>query len=290
MSREARFFKFTLSATAGAILFGLVQIGSTAKNNKWPGTKAGEPTPKIQGIPPVLAKNLANFDDLDFRVYTNQQWQDLHKSHSKDVIVHWPDGHTTQGIERHIEDLKYMWTFAPDNRIKEHPARFGTQDGEWTAATGWLEGTFTKPMVLPDGKVISIPHLKKSAAGSIIVMSSVGGRFGYPNRSAYCTAKMGLIGFAKTLSRELGQYNIRVNAIAPGAVGGDRIERVLQGRASAEHKTLEEERAAAMSVQSLKRFVDPKDIAALILFLTSDAGKSISGQVLPIDNDAQTSS
>jgi len=134
-----------------------------------------------------------------------------------------------------------------------------------------------------------IPHLKKSAAGSIIVMSSVGGRFGYPNRSAYCTAKMGLIGFAKTLSRELGQYNIRVNAIAPGAVGGDRIERVLQGRASAEHKTLEEERAAAMSVQSLKRFVDPKDIAALILFLTSDAGKSISGQVLPIDNDAQTS-
>src|SRR6516165_4474167 len=91
---------------------------------------------------------------------------------------------------------------------------------------------------------LSIPHLKKSPAGSIVVMSSLGGRFGYPNRSAYCTAKMGLIGFAKTLSRELGQYNIRVNAIAPGAVAGDRIERVLQGRAGAEHKTLEEERAA----------------------------------------------
>ena len=136
---------------------------------------------------------------------------------------------------------------------------------------------------------LSIPHLKKSAAGSIVVMSSLGGRFDYPNRSAYCTAKMGLIGFAKTLSRELGQYNIRVNAIAPGAVGGERIERVLQGRASAEHKTLDEEREAAMSVQSLKRFVDPKDIDALILFVTSDAGKSISGQVLPIDNDAQTS-
>jgi NAD(P)-dependent dehydrogenase (short-subunit alcohol dehydrogenase family) len=136
---------------------------------------------------------------------------------------------------------------------------------------------------------LSIPHLRKSAAGSIVVMSSLGGRFGYPNRSAYCTAKMGLIGFAKTLSRELGQYNIRVNAIAPGAVAGDRIERVLQGRATAEHKTLQEAKAAAMSLQSLKRFVDPKGIAALILFLTSDAGKSISGQVLPIDNDAQTS-
>jgi NAD(P)-dependent dehydrogenase (short-subunit alcohol dehydrogenase family) len=134
-----------------------------------------------------------------------------------------------------------------------------------------------------------IPHLKKSSAGSIIVMSSVGGRFGYPNRSAYCTAKMGLIGFAKTLSRELGAHNIRVNAVAPGAVAGERIERVLRGRAEAEHRTLDQVRSAAMSVQSIKRFVEPKDIAALIVFLTSDAGKSISGQVLPIDNDAQTS-
>lgn len=136
---------------------------------------------------------------------------------------------------------------------------------------------------------LAIPYLKKSVAGSIIVMSSLGGRFGYPNRSAYCTAKMGLIGFAKTLSRELGQYNIRCNAIAPGAVGGDRFDRVLQGRADAEHKTLDEVRANAMNVQSIKRFVDPKDIAALTVFLTSDAGKSISGQVIPIDNDAQTS-
>jgi NAD(P)-dependent dehydrogenase (short-subunit alcohol dehydrogenase family) len=69
---------------------------------------------------------------------------------------------------------------------------------------------------------------------------------------------MGLMGFAKTVSRELGGYNIRVNAIAPGAAGGDRIERVLQGRATAQHKTLGEERAAALSIQSLKRFVDPK--------------------------------
>jgi NAD(P)-dependent dehydrogenase (short-subunit alcohol dehydrogenase family) len=135
---------------------------------------------------------------------------------------------------------------------------------------------------------LAIPHLRKSSAGSIIIMSSLGGRFGYPNRSAYCTAKMGLIGFAKTLSRELGSANIRVNAIAPGAVGGERIEKVLKGRSEANHKTVEQEMAAAMSVQSLKRFVDPKDIASLIFFLASDAGKSISGQVLPIDNDSQS--
>ncbi len=125
-----------------------------AAGNAWPGTKAGEPTPKPRGVPAVLASNLASFDDLDFRVYTGQQWQDLHRSHSKDVLVHWPDGHTTKGIEKHIEDLKVMWTFAPDNRIEEHPVRFGTPDGEWTAVTGWLLGTFTKPMAIGEGKTI----------------------------------------------------------------------------------------------------------------------------------------
>jgi NAD(P)-dependent dehydrogenase (short-subunit alcohol dehydrogenase family) len=133
---------------------------------------------------------------------------------------------------------------------------------------------------------LAIPHLKKSSAGSIIIMSSLGGRFGYPNRSPYCVAKSGLIGFAKTLAIELGDHNIRVNAIAPGAVGGQRIERVLEGRAKAEGKSLEEERASMLDIQSLKRFVDAKDIASLCVFLTSDAGKSISGQVLPIDNNA----
>lgn len=145
----------SMNIKKSAFVIGLMVASSVsaADSNKWPGTKAGDATPKT-AIPAELAKNLATFDDLDFRVYTGQQWKDLHKSHSKDVIVHWPDGHQTQGIEKHIEDLKYMWTFAPDNRILEHPARFGTADGEWTAVTGWLEGTFTKPMVLADGKVI----------------------------------------------------------------------------------------------------------------------------------------
>ncbi|HEY3447953.1 MAG TPA: ester cyclase [Myxococcales bacterium] len=131
-----------------------------ADESKYPGTKVGEPAPKVKGIPAELAKNLATFDDLDFRVYTGQQWQDLHKSHSKDVLVHWPDGHTTKGLEKHVEDLKAMFAFAPDNRIKEHPVRFGSADGEWTAVTGWLEGTFSKPMVIAEGK--SIPPTNKT--------------------------------------------------------------------------------------------------------------------------------
>jgi NAD(P)-dependent dehydrogenase (short-subunit alcohol dehydrogenase family) len=132
---------------------------------------------------------------------------------------------------------------------------------------------------------LAIPHLKKSEAGVIINMSSVAGRFGYADRSPYSTAKWGIIGFTKTLSIELGPFNIRANAILPGAVAGPRIERVLEGRAKISGRPVEEERKSALSIQSLQRFVDPKDIAALAVFLASDAGKSISGQMLPIDND-----
>jgi NAD(P)-dependent dehydrogenase (short-subunit alcohol dehydrogenase family) len=86
---------------------------------------------------------------------------------------------------------------------------------------------------------------------------------------------------------ELGAHGIRVNAIAPGAVAGERAERVFRGRAEATGKSIEEVKLAAMAGQSLKALVDPDDIAALAVFLASDAAKSISGQVLPIDGDMQ---
>lgn len=133
----------------------------------------------------------------------------------------------------------------------------------------------------------TIPHLIASGDGAIITMSSAAGRFGYANRSPYSTAKWGLIGFAKTLAMELGEHGIRSNAILPGAVDGERIQKVFQGRADATEASLEEIKAEAMANQSLKYLVDPKDIAALAVFLASDAAKSISGQILPIDGDMQ---
>ena len=156
-----------------------------------------------------------------------------------------------------------------------------TDPDEWeTVINVNLTGTFNVTR-------LAIPHLKKSSAPSIIIMSSAAGRFGFPNRSSYAASKWGLIGLTKTLSRELGAFNIRVNAILPGPVAGDRIERVIEARAKLRGRSLEEETACAMSLLSLQRFVDPKHIAALAVFLASDAGKSISGQMLPIDNDAQ---
>jgi hypothetical protein len=100
-----------------------------------------------------VAQHIATFDDLDFNVFSNQKWDELSHSHAKDILVHWPDGHTTTGIERHIEDLKAMFVYAPDTRIKVHPVKFGS--GDWTSVIGEMEGTFTKPMPVPGGKVIA---------------------------------------------------------------------------------------------------------------------------------------
>lgn len=99
-----------------------------------------------------MAANLANFDDLDYNVFTGQKWAELHRSHSHDITVYWPDGHSTKGIEKHIEDLKAMFVWAPDTRIKEHPVKMA--QGTWTAVIGIMEGTFTQPMPMADGTTI----------------------------------------------------------------------------------------------------------------------------------------
>ena len=100
----------------------------------------------------VIASNLKTFDTLDYTVFSNQEWTRLHESHAAGVKVYWPDGHMTTGIDVHIQDLKAMFVYAPDTRIKEHPIRFGS--GKFTAVTGVFEGTFTKPMPIAEGKFI----------------------------------------------------------------------------------------------------------------------------------------
>lgn len=134
---------------------------------------------------------------------------------------------------------------------------------------------------------LAIPYLKQSAGGVMLNLSSIAGRMGYPYRLAYSTSKWGLIGFTKTLSMELGPHNIRVNAILPGAVDGDRVQRVLQARADVAQTSLEQVTQNALKNQSLKYFVNPQHIADLCVFLASDSGRSISGQILPIDGDKQ---
>ena len=98
------------------------------------------------------AARLANFDSLDFDVFSNQKWGRLSESHAGDITVTWPDGHETNGIARHIEDLKGMFVYAPDTKIREHPIRICS--GDYTAVTGIMTGTFSQPMPAGEGKTI----------------------------------------------------------------------------------------------------------------------------------------
>ena len=107
---------------------------------------------KYQDEEKTVAKYIQIFDTLDFDVFTHQKWERLHESHSQNVVVHWPDGHSTQGIDVHIQDLKAMFVFAPDTRIETHPIKFGK--GEWTSVIGVMEGTFSQPMPIGNGKTI----------------------------------------------------------------------------------------------------------------------------------------
>jgi NAD(P)-dependent dehydrogenase (short-subunit alcohol dehydrogenase family) len=133
----------------------------------------------------------------------------------------------------------------------------------------------------------AVPLLVESGAGSIITMSSLAGRFGYPNRIGYATTKWGLVGFAKTLAMELGPVGITSNTIHPGAVEGPRLQRVFRQRSAVSGRTVEEEIDGALANQSVKQFIDPADIAALVLFLAGPHARTISGQVFPIDGDSK---
>ena len=113
-------------------------------------------------------------------------------------------------------------------------------------------------------------------------MSSVAGRLGFPFRSPYSASKFAIVGLTETLAMELGPDNIRVNAIQPGIVDGERHWRNARRKAELLGITLEEQERRVMSKVSLRRMVSPQDIANMALFLASDQGKNISGQALSV--------
>ena len=80
--------------------------------------------------------------------------------------MHWPDGHITEGIDVHAQDLANMFVYAPDIHIDVHPIKIGC--GEWTAVNGIMEGTFTQPMPTGDGN--SIPPTGKAFKISMVTI------------------------------------------------------------------------------------------------------------------------
>lgn len=132
------------------------------------------------------------------------------------------------------------------------------------------------------------PIMKAQQQGSIINMSSTAGLAGFGLRTPYAAAKWAVIGLTKSLAIELGPHNVRCNCICPGSVRGARMEHVAATEATERGVTPEEVLAEYVNGQSIKRFVEPAEIAALCLFLASPAASMITGQALTVDGHSET--
>ena len=134
---------------------------------------------------------------------------------------------------------------------------------------------------------LAIPLLRQSRNASIINLSSAAGKNGFAMRSPYAAAKWGVIGFTKSLAIELGDEGIRVNAILPGLVAGDRIRRVLEAKAQQYGRSFKEVEAQAFAYTSIKEYILPQQLADQMVFLASPRGRTISGQAISIDGDTK---
>lgn len=132
---------------------------------------------------------------------------------------------------------------------------------------------------------LAMPLLKAAGGGSIINLSSVAGRLGFPLRAPYAAAKWGVVGFTKSLAIEAGPDGVRVNCLQPGNVEGERIDRVIDAKAKAFGISFEAQKQKLLDTASLRTFVTAQDVANMALFLATDAGKHISGQAISICGD-----
>lgn len=134
---------------------------------------------------------------------------------------------------------------------------------------------------------LAVPHLRQSKNASIINLSSAAGRLGFPMRTPYSASKWAVVGFTKSLAAELGPEGIRVNAIQPGIVDGERIRRVFDAKAKARGVPFETIQDEALSVVSMRSMVTPRQLADAIVFMCSPRGRTISGQAVSICGDTQ---
>ena len=132
------------------------------------------------------------------------------------------------------------------------------------------------------------PVLKAQKSGAIVNLSSNAGLFGFGNRTPYAAAKWAVIGLTKSLAIELGRYNVRCNAICPGGVKGDRINRVIQGEADVRGVGFQVVAREIVSNQSIERLIEPEEVADLCVFLASDKARMINGEAIAVDGHAET--
>lgn len=128
-----------------------------------------------------------------------------------------------------------------------------------------------------------VKHMMVRKSGRIINMSSMAGKSGEPFTAPYCTTKFGVIGFTQSIALELGEYNVTVNAVCPGAVETDLFRRGVTGSAKANNRTYEEElQEKFISLTPLGRMTTIEDVAKGVAFFASDDARFITGTSLNV--------
>ena len=133
----------------------------------------------------------------------------------------------------------------------------------------------------------AIPLIKKSKNGSIINISSTAGMLGFPLRTPYAASKWAVIGVTKSLAMELGKFNIRVNAVCPGTIKGDRMKRVVKDKAKFTNTSIRTVEKDFISMSSMKKWILEEDIGKMCAFLVSDDSSKVSGQVIAVDGHTE---
>jgi len=133
---------------------------------------------------------------------------------------------------------------------------------------------------------LAIPMLKKNKGGSIINISSGAGIMGFPLRSPYAASKWAVIGVTKTLAMELGKFKIRVNAICPGTIKGNRMIRVIRDKAKFLKISKKKVEKEFVSMASMNCWIYEEDIGKMCSFLISSDSERVSGQTIPVDGNA----
>ena len=128
------------------------------------------------------------------------------------------------------------------------------------------------------------PHLRASERGSVVNIGSISGKRPLTDRTPYTASKMAVIGLTRTLAFELGDDDVTVNTICPGATRGDRIDRVIQGQADSQGISFEEAKRKVFSEDAaLGRLVEPDDVAGMVAYLASERGRRITAQDVNVD-------
>ena len=216
----------------------------------------------------------------------DQNALDKAKALHPELVTYHADASDEEAMRAVFDDLKSSWS-SLDVLMANAGIAGPTAGIEDVKLADWkrciavnLDGAFLATSM-------AAPWMKAQGHGVMTLTSSTAGLFGYPFRSPYAAAKWGIIGLMKTLAMELGPFGIRANAICPGAVEGDRMDRIIAKEAEAREMSEDDLRKGYADLVSLKTFVSAEDIANMALFLASPMAKNVTGMAMAVDGHTE---